>query len=88
MPSWRASPTSPIGSWASRNRRYSKPAADELQRIDHASQQRLNVLGCLLKARVVDRLHGCNGINSGNLSSIIVDLDHDVAQQHGADLVL
>ena len=52
-------------------------------------QQRLNMFRRLYEAGVIDRLHGCNGIDRRNFGLITADLlNHDIAGKHGADLVL
>ena len=60
-----------------------------LQCLYDRPQQCLNAFRRLYEARVINRLHGCNGINRRNLGLINTNLlNHDIAGKHGADLVL
>ncbi len=57
--------------------------------VNDCLQFHTHLLGSLLQVRVVDGLHGCNGIDRGNLDLPGAQiLDNDVARQHCANLVL
>ena len=71
------------------NRRTGIPFSNALLQLrDHPLKMRANLLGGLLQLWVVDRLHRCDRIDSGNFRLPAAGIaDHDVTGQHRTNLI-